>query len=270
MRSAAGFAPPQTGARIRHHTINVRPLPGQTAMTDDPTPDKILQLGLGFWGSKTLLTAVELGVFTELAAGPLPVDALAARLGLHPRSARDFLDALVALRVLDRDAAGHYRNTTEADAFLDRAKPSYVGGLLEMANARLYAFWGSLTEALRTGLPQNEAKDGVDTFAALYADPARLEGFLRGMTGISRRPPGRSPRSSRGGTTAPSPTSGPPKGRCRPSWPWPTRTCPASVSTCRRSGRSSSGTSGSGAWRNASRSKPGTSSGTRCLVRTCW
>ncbi|BAZ10457.1 O-methyltransferase family 2 [Calothrix sp. NIES-4071] len=32
-----------------------------------PTPEKILELGFGFWGSKTLLTAVELGLFTELA-----------------------------------------------------------------------------------------------------------------------------------------------------------------------------------------------------------
>lgn len=162
--------------------------PVATAMTHAPTPDTILQLGLAFWGSKTLLSAVELGLFTELAAGPLAAEALASRLGLHPRAARDFLDALVALRILDRDAAGGaalYRNTPEADLFLDRSKASYVGGLLEMANARLYGFWANLTEALRTGLPQNEAKHGVDTFAALYADPARLEGFLRGMTGIS-------------------------------------------------------------------------------------
>ena len=53
-----------------------------------------MQLGLGFWGSKTLLTAVELGLFTELARKPLDADALTQRLKLHPRSARDFFDAL--------------------------------------------------------------------------------------------------------------------------------------------------------------------------------
>jgi hypothetical protein len=73
----------------------------------------------------------------------------------------------------------------ESDTFLDRTKPSYVGGLLEMANERLYRFWGSLTEALRTGRPQNEAKAGEDFFAALYEDPTRLEQFLHAMTGIS-------------------------------------------------------------------------------------
>jgi hypothetical protein len=148
------------------------------------TPDGIMQLGLGFWGAKTLLSAVELGLFTELARRPATAEALQTRLELHPRSARDFLDALVALGMLERQDE-LYRNTAATDLYLDRAKPSYIGGLLEMANARLYGFWGGLTEALCTGRPQNEAKHGGDFFAALYADPARLEGFLKAMTGLS-------------------------------------------------------------------------------------
>ncbi len=150
------------------------------------TPDGIMQLGLGFWGSKTLLSAVEVGLFTELAKeGSLNFETLSERFMLHPRSARDFLDALVSLGMLKRDG-DRYANTPETDLFLDRAKPSYVGGVLEMANARLYPFWGSLTEALRTGQPQNEAKaGGEDPFIALYAGPGRLKGFLEAMTGIS-------------------------------------------------------------------------------------
>ena len=154
--------------------------------TTTVTPDSILQLGLGFWGSKTLLSAVELGLFTELAHGPQDLAALTRRFELHPRSARDFLDALVALRMLDRDAGGRYANTPEANQYLDRAKPSYVGGILEMANKRLYPFWGSLTEALHTGKPQNESKTGGGgLFDTLYADPARLRLFLASMTGLS-------------------------------------------------------------------------------------
>jgi hypothetical protein len=145
-----------------------------------------MQLGLGFWGSKTLLSAVELGLFTELAKeSALDAKTLSERLMLHSRSARDFLDALVALGMLERDG-DRYANTAETDLFLDRAKPSYVGGILEMANERLYPFWGSLTEALRTGQLQNEAKGGGENFfAAIYADPARLKGFLEAMSGIS-------------------------------------------------------------------------------------
>src|ERR671910_1959900 len=101
-------------------------------VSEQLTPERILQLGLGFWGSKTLLSAVEIGLFTELAKGSLDFETLSERLMLHPRSARDFLDALVALGMLERDGE-RYSNTPETDLFLDRAKPSYVGGLLEMA-----------------------------------------------------------------------------------------------------------------------------------------
>jgi hypothetical protein len=149
------------------------------------TPDAILELGLGFWGSKALLSAVEVGVFSELAGGgALSADELRDRLGLHPRSAVDFFDALVALGMLERED-GRYSNAPATELFLDRAKPTYLGGMLEMANARLYGFWGSLTEGLRTGEPQNEAKHGGNFFEALYSDPARLAQFARAMSAIS-------------------------------------------------------------------------------------
>jgi len=154
-------------------------------MNPNPTPEKILQTGLAFWASKSLLSAIEIGVFTELARGPEEFGALSGRLGLHARSARDFLDTLVALGFLLRDGDA-YRNTPETELFLDRRKPSYVGGILEMANHRLYPFWGHLTEALRTGLPQNEVRGGgAGLFETLYADPARLKEFLAAMTGVS-------------------------------------------------------------------------------------
>jgi hypothetical protein len=160
---------------------------GRSAVTDAPTPANIFRLGFGFWESKALLSAVELGVFTELAKGPADLATLSRRLGLHDRSARDFLDALVALKLLDRHD-GRYCNTAETDLFLDRGKPTYVGGLLEMANSRLYPNWGLLTEALKTGRNQTEAKGSGDVFAALYADPKRLRGFLAAMSGSSLAP----------------------------------------------------------------------------------
>jgi SAM-dependent methyltransferase len=149
-----------------------------------PTPERIMQLGLAFWGSKALLSAVELGVFAVLADAPADETELRSRLGLHERGSRDFFDALVALGMLERDG-DVYANTPETGLFLDPAKPSYVGGMLEMANARLYPFWGRLSDGLRSGEPQNEARDGGDFFAALYADPDRLGQFLHAMTGLS-------------------------------------------------------------------------------------
>lgn len=142
--------------------------------------DHLIQSGLGFWRAKVLLSAVELGVFTELGDDTeLDAGALRERLGLHGRGLRDFLDALVSLGLLERDA-GRYRNTAAAAAFLDRARPkTYVGGLLEVANERWYDVWGNLTTALRTGARQDNTvqggavEGGVDPFEVLYADPER-------------------------------------------------------------------------------------------------
>ncbi len=153
---------------------------------DGLTPDATMQLGTAFWGAKTLLSAVELRVFGVLSeAGSLDAEELRERLGLHPRSARDFFDALVALGMLDR-TDGRYATTPETDLFLDPAKPTYMGGLLEMFNARSYTFWGSLTDGLRTGQPQSEVKTGGDFFETLYADPEKLAQFTGAMTGLSR------------------------------------------------------------------------------------
>lgn len=149
------------------------------------TPERLMQLGLGFMASKALLSAVELGLFTELAKAPMSEQQLTTTLDLNGRGARDFLDTLVALGMLERED-GLYRNTAETDHFLVRGKLTYLGGLLEMANERLYPFWGSLTEGLRTGLPQNEVKTGgPGLFETLYGDPERLRLFLGAMTGLS-------------------------------------------------------------------------------------
>lgn len=153
-------------------------------MAQEVTPDAIMQLGFGYWGSKTLLSAVELGLFTALAEAPLTLDEARARFGLHERGAADFLDALVALGMLRRDD-GRYANTPATALYLDRAKPTYIGGMMEMMSARLFRYWADLTEGLRTGQPQNEARHGGDLFGVLYSDPVRLEQFLSAMTGLS-------------------------------------------------------------------------------------
>jgi hypothetical protein len=152
-------------------------------------PAHIMQVGTGFLPSKTLLSAVELQLFTHLGSESLTGPEIGERIGLHPRAIYDFLDALVALRCLERDgdgAAGRYRNTAETAAFLDKRSHTYVGGILEMCNDRLYQFWGDLTEALRTGQPQSEIKHtGKSYFEELCSDPVRLEQFTYAMEGAS-------------------------------------------------------------------------------------
>jgi O-methyltransferase domain/Dimerisation domain len=161
-------------------------------MSAQVDPSHIMQVGMGFWGSKTLLSAVELELFTKLGSGAMTGSQIGEALELDARAIPDFPDALVALELLDREGEGSdslYRNTPTTAVFLDKASPAYVGGLLEMANDRLYPFWGDLTEALRTGKPQNEIKhSGKPVFDELYSDPDRLEQFLNAMAGISLGP----------------------------------------------------------------------------------
>ncbi len=151
---------------------------------------QILQVGLGFWPARTLLSAVELELFTVLGKTSMTGKEIGEALGLHPRGIWDFLDGLVAMGFLEREGNGNeakYLNTAQTAMFLDKSSPEYIGGVLEMASTRLYRYWGNLTEALRTGQPQNEIKyDEKNIFEVLYQDPIRLEEFMKAMTGFSK------------------------------------------------------------------------------------
>jgi O-methyltransferase domain/Dimerisation domain len=161
-------------------------------MSQQVDPSHIMQVGMGFWASKTVLSAVELELFSKLGSDGMTGSQIAEALELHTRAIPDFPDALVALELLDRDGEGNealYRNTQATAVFLDKASPAYIGGILEMSNARLYRFWGDLTEALQDGKPQNEIKHtGKPMFEELYSDPERLEQFMNAMAGISLGP----------------------------------------------------------------------------------
>jgi len=151
-------------------------------------PSKIIQIGMGFWASKTLLTAVNMELFTHLSQSELSGQSIREKLGLHERSLYDFLDTLVALGFLKRSGLKEtaiYSNANDSDLFLDKNKPSYVGGILEMSNNRLYPFWQHLEEGLKTGLPQNEVKEGgKPIFEELYTNEEKLREFLSAMGGI--------------------------------------------------------------------------------------
>lgn len=157
-------------------------------MTKTPDPSHIMQTATGFWPSKVLLAAVEFELFTVLAERPMTSPELGEKLGIHERGRLDFFDALVAMKFLEREGNGSdgvYKNTPDTATFLDKNKPTYIGGMPEMLNHRLFGFWNDLEEALRTGKPQNETKDGGGSvFEEIYAEESRLETFLESMSGF--------------------------------------------------------------------------------------
>ena len=158
--------------------------------TQQPNPSNIMQIGLGFWASKVLLTAVNAGLFTHLAKKPLSLKEIKALFNWNcmDRHASDFLDTLYALKFLIREGIGEtaiYSNTVDTGFFLDKQKPSYIGGILEMANNRLFRFWANLDDAMKTGKLQNEAaNNGENLFEAIYKSPEKTREFIHAMTGI--------------------------------------------------------------------------------------
>ncbi len=155
-----------------------------------PSPENIMKIGTGFWASKILLSAVKFQIFTTLAEKKsMSAKDIKIHLGLKctDRNVYDFLDALTTFGFLNRDGileTAKYSNHIDTDFFLDKNKPTYIGGILEMMNNRLYGFWGNLEEGLLTGLPQNETKSGANLFEELYSDADRLKEFIHAMSGI--------------------------------------------------------------------------------------
>jgi len=148
---------------------------------------RIMDVGMGFWASKTLLTAVHLGLFTLLGKQPLSASDIKRKLGLHDRGVFDFLDALVALKFLRRSGikgSAMYSNAKETSLFLDKNKSGYVGGILEMSNNHLYPAWNELEQSLKTGKPiESHQSSGHSVFQKIYSDPNKLLEFQNAMSG---------------------------------------------------------------------------------------
>jgi len=158
--------------------------------SNSPSPADIMKIGTGFWASKILLSAIHFQLFTHLEEKKsMSASDIKKLLGLQctDRHLFDFLDTLAGLGFLNRTGllgTAQYSNSIDTATFLDKNKPSYIGGILEMMNDRLYKFWGNLEEGLLTGLPQNEVKNSEDFFGLIYSDPEKLKGFVNAMTGI--------------------------------------------------------------------------------------
>ena len=165
---------------------NERVLKVEEEVRVDPT--HILNVGMGFFASKTLLTAVKLNLFSLLAIRPLTAKEIKFEICLNERGLYDFLDALVALGFLQRKgfkSTAVYSNSADTDMYLDKNKLSYTGGMLEMANNRLYPFWNYLEDGLRTGTPQNETRSGrKPLFEEIYSDADKTREFVNAMGGI--------------------------------------------------------------------------------------
>lgn len=116
-------------------------------------PEHFHDVLLAYCGSKSLMSAVELDLFTTLGDGTMTEPELREELSLHPRFAGHFLQVLVELGLLE-EAKDGFRNTPMTKIYLDREKATYIGGFAETTSDTFYPAWGKLTKALRTGQAQ--------------------------------------------------------------------------------------------------------------------
>lgn len=141
----------------------------------------VSSVAYGFMGSQALFAALEVGLFTELAAGPASLEELAERLGCECRTLRTVLEACLATELLERHG-DRYGNSPAADRYLVRHARGYLGDYyLRQIAATLYAQVPAARAVVR-------GEAGGGTYAGFLDDPVRTEEFIRGQHAGSSGP----------------------------------------------------------------------------------
>jgi hypothetical protein len=177
------------------------------------SPDPIFQMATGFWVSKTLMTAVELELFTKLSGNRgVNIKELQGILGMEQRPTEVFATALVSLGLLKLSNAVSpppssssigdvnnnnrlYSNSELADKFLDKNKPTgYMGDFIIMLDKQFYDRWGRLVEALKNNSPVERAgSQDVQSVGSMFeqaknnqaSTEAQMQMFTHAMYGVS-------------------------------------------------------------------------------------
>ena len=135
-------------------------------------PQTIQKLGSAAFPAFAMVAGMQLDLFTPLGAGPMDAERLSGALGVEPARLTPLLYALVAAGLLTLEE-GRFANTHEADCFLVRGKPTYLGGRHAFYTAR-YQELLQTAASIRTGRPQAKLD-----FASM--SPEALETYLRGL-----------------------------------------------------------------------------------------
>jgi 3-hydroxy-5-methyl-1-naphthoate 3-O-methyltransferase len=138
----------------------------------DPSP--IISMATAYWNSATLMAAVRLKIFDQLALGPKSSDEVAEAIGADLVATDALLVALMSLELVERTEEQTYTNATLADTFLVSGQPRSIGAAL-MYNADVYPLWGQLSEVIQRGDVER------DPDAYLGQDQEKTRRFVYGM-----------------------------------------------------------------------------------------
>jgi hypothetical protein len=122
-------------------------------MTTTPIkPETIERLEDAVPAALAMMAGLELGVFTQLGAGPLSAETLAKRIGCGEERLQRLLHALVVAALLSKDHDGRFANTLEADAYLVEERPQYRGGSHRLT-AHIWEVGFKTAQSIRSGAP---------------------------------------------------------------------------------------------------------------------
>ena len=150
-----------------------------------PDSAPIIELIEAFRRSKTMFTAVSMGIFDLLHNSPNTAAALSAQLATHPVALEQLLDACAALGLLaKRDAI--YSLTQIAETYLCGSSPYSLDGYIRYSDEALYPMWGRLADAVREGAPRWNQVFGVEgaIFSGFFRTEEAKQTFMRGMHGL--------------------------------------------------------------------------------------
>jgi hypothetical protein len=129
-------------------------------MSDQVSPDPVFQMLTGFLASKTLMTAVEMNIFTKLDGRQVTMQEFEQLLQLQSRPAQVFASALVSIGLLEVKN-GKFSNSPVAATFLSKQSPAYMGDFVRMCDERLYKAWDSLSWSLANNKPADVKKEAT-------------------------------------------------------------------------------------------------------------
>jgi ubiquinone/menaquinone biosynthesis C-methylase UbiE len=116
-----------------------------------PSPASIFDTLNAFQRTEALKAAVDLELFTHVAAGLQTAGQIAQACRASARGVRILADYLTIMGFLRKDG-DRYALSPEAEVFLNRNSPAYMGGVLEfLLTPQIRECFGRLTEAVRKG-----------------------------------------------------------------------------------------------------------------------
>ena len=131
----------------------------------------LLKLSGSYWMTCALHAGVKLDIFSHLENGPFTPEEVAAKIQGDSRAVGMLLNALSAMRLVQREGGG-YANTDAAGELLVKNAPGYIGHMIKHHHF-LMPSWSQLDRSVLSGKPNREG--------STFGDDEKRESFLMGM-----------------------------------------------------------------------------------------